>query len=116
LLIGLTMIFFTTDPWMLFLFAPVYGISHGGFFLWLPPLRSLIFLEQNSMGVLFGTVMFFGALGGTLGPVIIGRLFDVYRSYDHAFALLIAFTLFGFVLTLGLKNPETGQFESEPSS
>ena len=60
--------------------------------------------------------MFFGALGGTLGPVIIGRLFDVYRSYDHAFVLLIAFTLFGFVLTLGLKNPETGQFESEPSS
>ena len=33
LLMGLTMIFFTTDPWMLFIFAPVYGISHGGF-LW----------------------------------------------------------------------------------
>ena len=33
LLMGLTMIFFTTDPWMLFLFAPVYGISHGGFFV-----------------------------------------------------------------------------------
>ena len=32
------------------------------------------------------------------------------------FALLIAFTLFGFVLTLGLKNPENGQFKSEPGS
>ena len=74
------------------------------------------FFGTKFHGVLFGTVMFFGALGGTLGPVIIGRLFDVYRSYDHAFALLIAFTLFGFVLTLGLKNPETGQFESEPGS
>ena len=58
------------------------------------------FFGTKFHGVLFGTVMFFGALGGTLGPVIIGRLFDVYRSYDHAFALLIAFTLFGFLLRL----------------
>ena len=115
LLIGLTMIFFTTDPWMLFIFAPVYGISHGGFFVVASP-SVAHFFGTKFHGVLFGTVMFFGALGGTLGPVIIGRLFDVYRSYDHAFALLIAFTLFGFALTLGLKNPETGQFESEPGS
>lgn len=112
---GLTMIFYTTDPWMLFLFAPVYGISHGGFFVVASP-SVAHFFGTKFHGVLFGTVMFFGALGETLEPVINGRLFDVYRSYDHAFALLIAFMLFGFVLILGLKNPETGQFESESSS
>ena len=100
---------------MLFLFAPVYGISHGGFFVIASPSVANYF-GTRFHGVLFGTVLFFGALGGTLGPVIIGRLFDVYRSYDHAFALLIAFTFFGFMLTLRLKNPETGQFASEPSS
>ena len=55
--------------------------------------------------MLFGTVLFFGALGGTLGPVITGRVYDLFQSYDNAFMMLIGFTVIGLLLTLALKNP-----------
>ena len=104
LFMGLMLILLAKDPRLLFVFAPIYGISHGGFFAIASPTVAHFF-GTRSHGMLFGTVLFFGALGGTLGPVITGRVYDLFQSYDNAFMMLIGFTVIGLLLTLALKNP-----------
>jgi nitrate/nitrite transporter NarK len=58
---------------------------------------------MRSHGTIFGFVLFFGTLGGTVGPLLSGRIFDVTGSYDIAFMILIGFAIFGLLLTAALR-------------
>ena len=89
-------------PWMLFLFALVYGFGHGGFYTVLSPTIAELF-GMRAHGVIFGIVYFCGTLGGAIGPVVAGRTFDVLQSYDSAFLLLIGLAALGLVLVLALR-------------
>ena len=54
--------------------------------------------------MIFGFVLFFGTLGGTAGPLLSGRIFDVTGSYDIAFVAMIGFAMFGLLLSLALRR------------
>jgi MFS family permease len=54
-------------------------------------------------GYLFGIVNFAGTVGGALGPLVAGRIFDVSQSYQWAFLLLAIFSAAGMVLLAFLK-------------
>ncbi len=98
---------FAIETWMLFTFAIVYGFAHGGFFTVISPLIAELF-GTDSLGKLFGIVLFVGTLGGTIGPTISGYIFDVTGSYQSSFAVLTGFAILGLVLVLPLKiNPKT---------
>jgi MFS family permease len=90
------------ELWMLYLFAVVYGLAHGGFFTVISPIVAELF-GIGSHGVLFGVVVFGGSVGGAIGPVIAGRIFDVTGSYQLVFFILVAVSLFGMILILSLK-------------
>ena len=47
--------------------------------------------------------MFIGSLGGTLGPWLTGWLYDSTGTYDTAFLLVTGFSVFGFLMALGLR-------------
>ena len=83
--------------WMLFLFACVYGIAHGGFFTAISPLVAELF-GIKSHGVIFGIVACFGAIGGAAGPILAGYIFDNSGSYSIYFWLIT----FMEMLSLGL--------------
>ena len=102
LLATLILLRFSTDPRLLFVFAPIYGIAHGGFFAIASPSVAQYF-GMRSHGVRFGFVLFFGTLGGTIGPLLSGRIFDVTGSYDIAFIVLIGFAMFGLLLSSVLR-------------
>lgn len=102
LLATLILLRFSTDPRLLFVFAPIYGIAHGGFFAIASPSVAQYF-GMRSHGVIFGFVLFFGTLGGTVGPLLSGRIFDVTGSYDIAFMALIGFAMFGLLLSSVLR-------------
>jgi len=57
----------------------------------------------DSLGKLFGIVLFVGTLGGTIGPTISGYIFDVSDSYQSSFAVLTGIAVLGLVLVLPLK-------------
>lgn len=101
---------FTTEAWMLFLFAVIYGFAHGGFFTVVSPLVAELF-GTGSHGLLFGIILFSGTLGGAVGPVMAGRAFDITGSYRLVFLVLSVLTIIGFVL-MNLLRPigarETG--------
>ena len=94
------------ERWVLILFALVYGFGHGGYFTLLSPLVAEHF-GIRSHGVLFGIVVFAGTVGGGIGPVLAGHIFDVTGSYRPAFWICTAVITLGFGLLLSLpKKPE----------
>ncbi len=76
-----------STAWMLFLFAVVYGFAHGGLYTALSPTLAELF-GLKAHGAVFGLVYFWGTIGGAIGPVVAGRMFDVQQTYSNAFWLL----------------------------
>jgi len=95
------------EVWRLYLFAVIYGFSHGGFFALLSPTVAGLFgtLHQGS---LLGFVIFCFTIGGSIGPILTGAIFDITGSYHLAFMLLLALAISGLVLATLLK-PVKGQ-------
>ena len=94
---------FIGEASLLFAFAAVYGIAHGGLFT----VVSLVVAEYFgtvSHGALFGAVLFFGTLGGAVGPLLAGQSFDALGSYDMAFFTLTALGLLALVLVASLPG------------
>ncbi|MCK9356908.1 MAG: MFS transporter [Dehalococcoidia bacterium] len=92
-----------SSAWMLFAFAVVYGFAHGGFYTVLSPTVAELF-GLRAHGAIFGIVYFWGTLGGALGPVVAGRVFDVRQSYDAAFWLLVGLAFLGLFLMLRVRS------------
>ena len=90
------------NPNLLFAFAVVYGIAHGGFFTATSPSVAEYF-GTRSHGVIFGTLVFCGTLGGVISPVLAGRFFDNTGSYDVPFLILTAFSVIGFAVISQLR-------------
>ena len=90
------------EMWMLYIFAMVYGVAHGGFFTVLSPIVAELF-GIESHGVLFGIVAFSLTFGGAIGPVLAGHIFDIARSYQLVFLILAGVGIAGLFLTLFLK-------------
>ena len=91
-----------TEQWMIYLFAVVYGVAHGGFFTSFSPIVAEFF-GIKSHGVLFGITMFCGTFGGALGPITAGYVFDVTGAYAGAIWICIVISIIGFVLVAMLK-------------
>lgn len=92
----------TGAAWMLFLFAVIYGFAHGGFFTVMSPTIAELF-GTGSHGLLFGIVLFSGTLGGSIGQLLTGYLFDVTGSYRAAFLTLTLLVAIGFVMVAFLQ-------------
>ena len=90
------------ELWMLYLFAVVYGVAHGGFFTVISPIVAELF-GISSHGFLFGIVVFSGTVGGAIGPLLAGYIFDITASYQLVFLILLGFGITGLILTSFLR-------------
>ena len=99
--------------WMLYLFAAVYGFSHGGFFTLISPLIAGLF-GTRSQGSLLGIVIFSGTLGGSIGMTLSGYIFDVTGSYRIAFIILLGLVIFGLVNMLLIRPIIKGTDNDRP--
>jgi MFS family permease len=88
--------------WAFYLFAVVYGFAHGGFFALSSPLIARLF-GTRSHGLIFGIVIFCSTIGGAMGPVAAGHIFDVTSSYKIVFLSLAALCALAIALTATLK-------------
>jgi len=103
LLIGGLLWLQTADElWMLYLFACVYGLAHGGFFTAISPIVAELF-GIGSHGALFGVVVCFGTTGGAVGPILAGHIFDITSSYSASFWLISLMSAFGLGLIVSLR-------------
>lgn len=88
--------------WMLYLFGGVYGLAHGGFFTAISPIVAEIF-GISAHGAIFGIVVFSGTVGGAIGPVIAGKMFDLSGNYNGVFTMITIAACVSFGLMLLLK-------------
>ena len=83
---------------MLYLFAVIYGVAHGGFFALISPTVAELF-GTGSHGVLLGIAFFSGTIGGAIGPLLAGHIFDITSSYQLIFLICTAMSVIGTILT-----------------
>ena len=102
LLVGLIWLQWAKTLWMFYVFAALYGFAHGGFFALGSPLVAGLF-GTRSHGLIFGIVIFSSTLGGAIGPILAGHIFDVTTSYQPVFYILAALSIIGLILTASLK-------------
>ena len=102
MVMALGALLFIREPLLLYLFALIYGYAHGGLFTAISPTIAELF-GMKAHGAIFGSVLFFGALGGSIGPVLTGWIFDKTGSYDWAFIMLMLLVLVGFMLATSLR-------------
>ena len=102
------------EVWMLYLFAVVYGFAHGGLFTVISPIVAEYF-GIRSHGVLFGIIAFSGTVGGAVGSVLAGRIFDITGSYNLAFWMCTALGAvgLGLILSLGSVSPDVKEIPRE---
>jgi MFS family permease len=92
---------------MLYFFAAVYGLAHGGFFTAISPLVAEWFGIQ-SHGALIGIVVFSGTAGGAVGPFFAGHLFDQSGSYQSTFGMISVMAVIAMILLIFLRPVSRG--------
>jgi len=55
---------------------------------------------MKSHGMILGIIVFCGAIGGSLGPLVIGSLYDVLGNYQVSFLLLLGLAAVGMIAIL----------------
>ena len=90
------------QDWAIYLFSIMFGLAYGGNATSQSPLVAGLFGLQ-SHGIIMGAVNNGFTFGGTVGPIVIGFLFDLKGDYGLAFLITAAVSLVGIMLTLPLK-------------
>jgi len=92
---------FADSVWMLYVFAVLYGLSHGGFFTLLAPVVAQLF-GTVAHGAIFGIIMAGGGVSGALAPLLAGRAFDILGSYRLPFLIVVGMAVVALALISSL--------------
>jgi MFS family permease len=114
LLVSLAALIITTAHGGLFVVVAVYGFGHGALFVVVSPTVAEYF-GMRAHGAIFGTVLFFGTLGGSVGPILTGWVFDNFGSYTPAFITLAASAAIALVLVRTLPSSKAEGLNAQAS-
>jgi MFS family permease len=106
LILSLVWLQVAANAWMLFTFAVMYGFAHGALFTVMSPTVAEFF-GTASHGLIFGLVLFSGTLGGSLGPLLAGYIFDLSGAYGAAFITLTVMACIGLFLAILIRPVKT---------
>lgn len=92
-----------TSIWTFFAFAVPFGLAYGG---WMPNISILIaeIFGTAHYGEIWATARVGGGLGGIVGPMLAGYVFDITNSYRAAFWSGAGITLLAIMFTVLLMK------------
>lgn len=90
---------FSSQMWMLYLFAAVFGFAHGGMGASESPLVAGLF-GLRSHGLILGVFGLGLTSGAAIGPLLAGYIFDVNGSYHISFLVFAATAVVGLILSV----------------
>ncbi|MDD4859889.1 MAG: MFS transporter [Dehalococcoidales bacterium] len=93
---------FAHELWALYPFAAVWGFAQGGMITSLSPAVAELF-GTRTHGTLLGIVFMAGTVGGSIGPLLAGFIFDATGSYSLDFIIMLVLSLIGLMLTFTLR-------------
>ena len=91
-----------TNLWAFFVAALIFGLGGGGAGVAEPALVAELF-GMKSHGLIFGVVSVAFTLGGAVGPLVTGYIFDITGNYQLAFLVCAATGVLGFILATILR-------------
>jgi MFS family permease len=101
------------ETWMFYLFAALLGVGYGTEAALLSPIVAEFF-GLSSLGGILGGIALGTQAGGAIGPVLAGRIYDVYGSYYLAFLICAILSIVALILALRLK-PVAGKGGTDDS-
>ena len=87
---------------MLYLFAVFFGLGTGGISVLASPLVAKLF-GLNSHGLILGILSLGITIGGSVGPLFAGYIFDVTGGYQVAFLVCVGIGIVGLISTIVFK-------------
>ncbi len=100
--VSVGILIFADRYWVVMVFAGLYGFSCGAPLV-INPLLTGDYLGVKNFATLFGILTITGTMGGALGPVGAGYVFDIYGSYIPVFYFLIPLMLVCALIAMVLK-------------
>ena len=88
----------------IYLLAVLFGFAYGGIAPQLPVLTAQFF-GLSSLGSILGALIFSGAVGGAIGPLLGGKIFDLSQSYLWSFSLAGVVVMVSLGLIFLLRPP-----------
>jgi len=100
---------------MLWLYAIMIGLGMG---CWLPTMAMLTSTNfgLSSYGAIFGMLAFVQAFGVSIGPLVLGYMYDTMNTYHWAFILLVSLYAISIPSALALRRPKPFQINSQTGS
>ncbi|MFC1992297.1 MFS transporter [Chloroflexota bacterium] len=89
------------EIWMVYLFALIFGFAFAG-----DVLQSILAAELFGLkahGVILGVIAFVGTIGGAIGPLLAGYIFDTTGSYQSIFLSFAVLSLTALIITLLIR-------------
>ncbi|MGQ9571693.1 MAG: MFS transporter [Dehalococcoidia bacterium] len=90
--------------WQAAMFLMIFSPAWGGYIAVRPALQADYF-GVRAFGAIQGLLFFIGTIGGVIGPVFAGAVYDAGRSYRPAFLLLGVIAMAGAAGLAMLKRP-----------
>ena len=103
MLAGTLVLVTTNNVWGFYTYCLLFGFGYGSFSPLMAILSADRFGRQN-IGAAYGLLTFFIGLGGGLGPVLGGVIFDRFGSYTYLWYVNILILTAVSVLILRLKR------------
>jgi len=107
---GMLVLLKASDLWMLYLFAVLVGLGHGGFSVTMSPVL-VEFFGLRWHATILGFAFFIFSSGGAIGPVLAGRIFDVTGTYHLAWLILVIISAIAIVLACMIEPVAEGNWD-----
>lgn len=95
---------FIKDYIFLYLFIYTFGISYGGWASQSAPLAADIFGNKH-FGTIWGIITLAIGLGGAIGPLLAGWIYDFTGNYIAIFSFNVFINLLSFILSIIFIKP-----------
>ncbi len=112
---GIPLLYFPTVPGTVYIFAFIFGFGMGADYMLIPLMTAECF-GLASLGRLMGVILTTDAISQALAPVVVGRIYDLHRSYDSGFALLAAMAASGALAVIWIPTSRSQTSELKPRS
>ncbi len=88
---------------LIWLYSIVLGLGAGG---WLPPMSMLTntYFGLKSYGAVFGMISLANGIGGAIGPLFAGYMYDIIHSYRLSFFIFLVSFGVGILAILMVRH------------
>jgi sugar phosphate permease len=105
---AIPLLFFASQPGMMYVFAAVFGLGLGGEYLIIPLIAAELF-GVRVLGRLMGVVLTADGVAEATAPMLVGYLRDRSTNYQAGFITLIVIAVIGAAAVAALPRKRSGE-------